>query len=182
MNQEDVTREALYAQVWQEPMTSVAERYGVSSSFLARVCTQLNFPRPERGYWAKRAAGHKVAVPPLPEAKPDHDSAWCRSGTVDPTKNVIQPKPLRTRKRPGSSKEQTPVDSTHRLIRGARELFLKGRETGNGYLKPYKWNLVDIITSRKHIDTALKIANTVFLEFENRSWEIKLALKRPFYF
>lgn len=170
----DVKRETLYQQVWEAPMIRVAEKYGVSSSYLARVCTQLNVPRPERGYWSKLAAGHNVVVPPLPEAKPDHDLAWCRSGMVDPTTNVIQPKPLRTQKRRGSRNKDAPANSTHRMIRGARELFLKGRETGNGYLKPYKWNLVDIITSREHIDTALKIANTVFLELENRSWEVKL--------
>ena len=31
-----VTREALYDEVWAEPMTTVAARYAVSSSFLAR--------------------------------------------------------------------------------------------------------------------------------------------------
>ncbi|AXS81896.1 hypothetical protein D0851_01870 [Marinobacter sp. Arc7-DN-1] len=53
-------------------------------------------------------------------------------------------------------------------------MFLKGRETGNGYLKPYKWNLVDIITSSQQLDNALKIVNTVFLEFERRGWEARL--------
>ncbi|HPA80588.1 MAG TPA: hypothetical protein PLS95_07210 [Thermoanaerobaculales bacterium] len=33
-----VTREKLYEEVWAEPMTTVAARYGVSSNFLARVC------------------------------------------------------------------------------------------------------------------------------------------------
>lgn len=34
---QQVTREDLYEQVWREPMLRVAERHGVSSSFLARV-------------------------------------------------------------------------------------------------------------------------------------------------
>lgn len=174
MDTPDVTREELYQEVWNAPMTKVAVKFGVTSSYLARVCTQLNVPRPERGYWSKLAAGHKVTIPPLPEAKPDHDLAWCRSGIVDPTKNVVQPRPLPVRKRPARRKRQEASDAVHQLIRGARELFLKGRETGNGYLKPYKWNLVDIITSREHLDTALKVANTLFLEFESRSWEVKL--------
>jgi hypothetical protein len=49
--------ETLHAQVWAEPMTKVAARYGVSSSFLARVCERLNVPRPARGYWARLAVG-----------------------------------------------------------------------------------------------------------------------------
>jgi hypothetical protein len=63
-------RQALYDQVWAEPMTTVAARYGVSSSFLARVCERLNVPRPARGYWAQLAVGRAPATPPLPEARP----------------------------------------------------------------------------------------------------------------
>ncbi|WP_162893665.1 hypothetical protein [Marinobacter sp. Arc7-DN-1] len=174
MEYSDVSREELYDQVWQAPMTKVAQQYGVSSSYLARVCTQLNVPRPERGHWSKLAAGHKVSVPTLPSATPDHDLIWCRSGAMDPTKNVVEPKPLKSCKRRASRKKSMPGNSIHPLIRGARDMFLKGRETGNGYLKPYKWNLVDIITSSQQLDNALKIVNTVFLEFERRGWEARL--------
>lgn len=40
-------REELYALVWAEPMLKVAARFGVSSSYMARVCSQLQVPRPE---------------------------------------------------------------------------------------------------------------------------------------
>ena len=66
------------------------------------------------------------------------------------------------------------LPSTHPLLREVRQLFLKGWRTGNGYLKPRKWNLVDIITSEKSLDSALEIANAVFLEFYRRSWTVKL--------
>ena len=62
-----VSREALYEMVWSEPMLRVAARLGVSSSYMARVCTLLNVPRPERGYWAKLAVGKAPKQPPLPE-------------------------------------------------------------------------------------------------------------------
>jgi len=52
-----VSREALYGLIWSEPMLRVAARFGVSSSYMARVCTLLNVPRPERGYWSKLAVG-----------------------------------------------------------------------------------------------------------------------------
>jgi hypothetical protein len=68
-----VSREQLYAEVWAEPMTKVALKYKVSSSFMARVCTWLNVPRPERGYWAKLAVGKMSKQPPLPEAEPGDD-------------------------------------------------------------------------------------------------------------
>jgi hypothetical protein len=62
-----VTRETLYDQILENPMTTVAEQYGVSSNYLARICEELKVPRPNRGHWARRAAGQyplKVALKP----------------------------------------------------------------------------------------------------------------------
>jgi hypothetical protein len=52
-----VTREKLYEEVWAEPMTTVAKRYGVSGGFLAGVCERLGIPRPVRGHWQQLAVG-----------------------------------------------------------------------------------------------------------------------------
>lgn len=52
-----VSREELYELVWSVPMLKVAEKFKVSGSYMARVCSTLHLPRPERGYWAKLAVG-----------------------------------------------------------------------------------------------------------------------------
>ena len=174
MDLQEIDRETLYAEVWKEPMTKVAERYGVSSSYLARVCDRLGVPRPERGHWAKLAAGKNVRIPSLPEAKPEHELVWSRSGIPAPARNVVAPKPYRSPGTRSSRKKAADVPSVHSLLRDVRKLFLKGWRTENGYLKPHKWNLVDIITSEKSLDSALEIANSVFLEFYRRSWTVKL--------
>lgn len=57
-----VDRKTLYEEVWKEPMTKVAARYGVSSSFLARVCVRPNVPRPARGHYTKLRYG-KAIIP-----------------------------------------------------------------------------------------------------------------------
>ena len=64
--QVSVSREALHDEVWAEPMTVVAARYTVSSSFLARVCQSLGVPRPPRGYWAQLKVGKPVTRPAFP--------------------------------------------------------------------------------------------------------------------
>jgi hypothetical protein len=38
-------------------MINVAEKFSVLGSYMARVCSVLNVPRPERGYWAKLEVG-----------------------------------------------------------------------------------------------------------------------------
>lgn len=59
--------------MWSEPMIRVAERFGVSGSYLARVCEVMRVPRRDRGYWQKLAVGKAPPPEPLPEAMPgDH--------------------------------------------------------------------------------------------------------------
>ena len=60
-------RAVLYEEVWQMPVTKVAERYGVSDVMIHEVCKTLNVPVPPRGYWAMLAAGKPVEKTPLPE-------------------------------------------------------------------------------------------------------------------
>jgi len=68
----NVSRESLYSDVWAEPMLRVGANFGVSSSYMARICTLMNVPRPERGYWAKLAVGKAPPQPPLTERRLGH--------------------------------------------------------------------------------------------------------------
>jgi hypothetical protein len=52
-----ISREELYQQVWETPMSHLGEKYGISGNGLKKICDRLNVPYPPRGYWAKLAAG-----------------------------------------------------------------------------------------------------------------------------
>jgi hypothetical protein len=70
-----IDRTALYELVWQEPMTKIAPRFGLSDVGLAKACKRNNIPRPPAGYWAQKAVGKAPRRTPLPaikdgEAKP----------------------------------------------------------------------------------------------------------------
>jgi hypothetical protein len=58
-------RAELYEKVWSEPIRSLAQQYGVSDVYLARVCRLLRIPLPGLGYWAKKAAGAATKKRPL---------------------------------------------------------------------------------------------------------------------
>ena len=60
-------RETLYNQVWAEPISTVATKYGISDNTLRRHCKRLKIPLPPSGYWAKVKAGQKVPKPALPK-------------------------------------------------------------------------------------------------------------------
>ena len=63
-----VTREALYAAVWETPISRLAERYGISDNGLAKICRREDIPYPPRGYWAKHVAGKAPERTPLTES------------------------------------------------------------------------------------------------------------------
>jgi len=54
-------------------MRILAQRYGVSDVYLARVCRILRKPLPGLGYWAKKNAGKatrkRPPLPPLPSER-----------------------------------------------------------------------------------------------------------------
>src|ERR1700741_3145904 len=62
-----VTREELYALVWDRPMTKLAKEFGLSDVALHKICRKDEIPTPSLGYWAKKAHGKPVTNTPLPE-------------------------------------------------------------------------------------------------------------------
>ena len=82
MTDASVSGEELYEQVWNEPMTKVAIRYNVSSSFLARVCERLNVPRPTRSYWAQLEVG-KAPARAAKQVEGFFDDAERRAGKLE---------------------------------------------------------------------------------------------------
>ena len=169
-----MTREELYALVWSEPMLKVAARYDVSSSYMGRICTLLNVPRPQRGYWAKLAVGKAPKKPDLPDARPGDELVWSRGqDQIKITRPLPRPPISRRRKR---TRPAEAFPDQHPLIKGAKSLFESGRLSFNSiYLKPYKKLLVDLTVSKTGLDKVLSFANQLFLSFESRGHRVVIA-------
>ncbi|MBL3568941.1 hypothetical protein BV509_21065 [Rhodovulum sulfidophilum] len=63
------TRRDLYDLVWSKPMTSLAQKFGISDRGLAKTCSRNRVPVPPRGYWAQVAADEQPPVPPFLELR-----------------------------------------------------------------------------------------------------------------
>lgn len=169
-----VSREALYKIVWSEPMLKVGARFGVSSSYMARVCEQLNVPRPERGYWAKSAVGKAPKKPPLPKPRPGDLLEWARGVSV-PKRAYSLPKPpgLKPRRR---SKFRRELPDRHPLLTDVKPLFEAGRLSWSSkYLKPFKKLLVDLAVTKTGLDKAIAFADEFFLALEARGHRVVIA-------
>lgn len=86
----NVTRDDLYRQVWETPMTRLAAQYGITGNGLAKICERLNVPYPPRGYWAKKAAGRNVITYQLPPGAADTP----QSVGISPTLPKVEPTAL----------------------------------------------------------------------------------------
>lgn len=169
-----VTREELFALVWAEPMLKVAKQFGVSSSYMARVCTSMHVPRPERGYWARLAFGQTVHKPALPEARAGDVLSWGRGEDLKNAPRTI-PKAPPIESVP-SQKSIRKHSGQHPLVWGAKALFEAGRVSyWSEYLKPNKKLLVDLTVSKTGLERALSFADALFWHFEDCGHRVVIA-------
>jgi len=61
-----LTRQQLHARVWAEPITKLAQEFGLSDVALHKICRKHAVPTPPPGYWTKKAFGKRVDVKALP--------------------------------------------------------------------------------------------------------------------
>ncbi|WP_104668463.1 hypothetical protein [Ensifer adhaerens] len=168
-----ITRQELYDLVWSDPGKAAASKLGVSDSYLNRVCTALDVPRPPRGWWMKRKAGRAPPRPPLPPAPANRPECWTKGGAgVPPLKAYYRRDVL------GSG----PVPpGTHRLVAYAREIFTTAKKSLDGSLV-VNWNYdsIDLTVSEEGLQGGLRLANALFLGLERRGHDVVVARRSAF--
>ncbi|OWV68096.1 hypothetical protein ATY76_14415 [Rhizobium sp. R339] len=164
-----ISREELYALVWAGPGKGAAERLGISDSYLGRVCTALDVPRPSRGWWAQRAVGRAAPPPPLPPARPGVPDHWAKGG---PSIKQFYRRGIWC---------TVPRDGSHPLVHFARHLFRKAREGRDGrHLSTRSCNAIDLTTSADTLESALSLANVLFKAFEARGHPVRVMSRSGF--
>lgn len=168
MENRTIDRQALYEQVWAEPMTKVAARLGISSVGLAKICRKLQVPVPTRGYWARRTAGNAPQRPPLrpaAEGAPLSHSIVTRPVTPAPKRAPSIEAALKREREGENITVPETVSQFHPQLRPSLAILRKRR--GDDYL----WrqhSCVDIDVTAPLLDRALRIVNTIFVELERR--------------
>lgn len=162
---QEVDREVLYHEVWTDPVTVVAERYGLSDVGLAKMCKKLQIPLPRRGYWAKLRAGKKTSRAPLPELA---TKAAPRIRLTKPTDSEIQARHVAKEKVSASRQQAGNIEvppeliAPHPLIKSAaRRLKQRDGWSSEKGLRSAPGEVLNIEVTRASLDRALLIADTL---------------------
>lgn len=65
MARRELSREELFALVWERPTSEIANELGISDVAVGKLCEKLQVPKPPRGYWARVEAGQTPRRPAL---------------------------------------------------------------------------------------------------------------------
>jgi hypothetical protein len=108
----DLSREEIYALVWEYPLNRVGPELGLDGPRLAKLCNKRLIPYPPPGYWSKRAVGRAPTATPLPpDPRPvDKPSAAPRPSLSKLRKQVLG---LKT---PDAAKVATPPPAAPTIV------------------------------------------------------------------
>ncbi len=179
MSQERIClkREALYEQVWSQPMIELAKQYGLSDVGLAKICRKLKIPVPGRGYWAKLKAGRIlprasllplkkndlaeviVTKPELPPGEPQTLTEADRliaSETLPENLIVVAPT----------------LSSPHPLVAQTRKWLRLAEPNDHGILNTREQGCLAISVGRPSLDRALRIMDALIKALEARGYAV----------
>ena len=169
MTDETITyrRSELYAEVWKEPVRTVARRYGVSDVALRKVCLKLGVPLPGRGHWARLRVGQESRRPPLPRL-------------LDGAPSEIVTHKWKPRAAPPQTEPAGPpivvpakLHNPHQLISEASRL-LRGRKPHEGLVGCWSTRCLDIAVAPASLGRALRIMNALIRALEKRGLQVEV--------
>jgi len=172
-----MSRKELHEQVWNKPITKLAKRYGISDVGLAKICKKHNIPRPLRGYWAKKAAGHKVKQLALPPG----DEVTIHITPNPYSRNASKYRSLVSSISPSDESGEVPIvvpdrlSNPHPLIKQSSDILNSRQPNEFGLVSPPGKGCLDITVSKSSVRRALRIMDTVIKTLEKQGYGVYLS-------
>lgn len=165
-----LTRQALYTQVWSEPTSHIAERFGLSDRGLGKLCERHDIPVPPRGWWAKKHAGHPVEPTPLPPGGNAHITIEPKP-TVAPLSSDTEAE-LRIVVPEHITRYHPLVETTRQVLKTVKP----GTPPDRPLLVPREKSL-HVAVSKPLVSRALRIMDTFVRALEERGYQPTLPTK-----
>ena len=170
-NRVKLTRQELYDEVWEQPMTKLAPTYGLSDIGLAKVCRKHDIPRPPIGYWAKVAHGKTIKRPELPDLDDESLVEITLFRESFDREDEDYSKPVRPKTVVEVPKRLT---SPHSHIRATKLKFQIGEPDGNEIVS-VEGNCLKLRVSKKCMPRALRILDAIVKAWESEGGTVDLA-------
>jgi hypothetical protein len=157
-----IERSALYREVWEQPMTTLAKRYGISDVGLRKICKKLNVPVPVAGHWAKVQHGKPSLQPPLPAEAPHFEHRIQRRSEPGEEHLASRLAALPTTVVPPVVYEAPGrLDECHRCVRNTETALEKGHRDEKGRSVAVGKGLVDVRVGPSTAGRALLLCESV---------------------
>jgi hypothetical protein len=172
-----VGRETLYDEVWTDPVTEVAKRYGLSDVGLAKLCRTMGIPLPTRGYWAKLRAGTNPGRTPLPVHGRYRQTASLTRFGPDA---VREREEVKRRVRQARQVIEVPVGpiDRHPLVAAAGKRLAKGDVKSEKGLVSAPAEILHVEVTRGSLDRALDLFNALIFEFAKRGSTVEVEAEK----
>ncbi len=174
----EVSREDLYEEVWAEPVSKVAQKYGITGTALSKNCRKNEIPTPPVGYWQRLQFGYKPqrpTLPPLPSG---------RRSTIRIEKSSPQPKRSPELEAQLASEDEeknhirvgTRLTHPHPFVRMTSDA-LQGRKADQYgmLLRPWNEKCLDVRVSRASVPRALRLFDALLKAVELRGFKVSVA-------
>lgn len=179
-NDKLVDRQTLYDEVWAEPVSIVARRYGISDVGLAKICRKLRVPLPGRGYWAKAKAGKILPRTQLPQVG-DGKLPYVTLRRLEPAQRQLRSEAQQKADEAKKAVVVVPSElvDAHPLVRAAaKRLKRRDRWTDEKGLRSAPAEVLHIEVTRGALDRALLIVDTLIKQLAGQSISVHVDAQR----
>jgi len=178
-------RETLYKMVWSEPVSKLAQEYGLSDRGLGKICKRLEIPVPGRGYWQMKKKGLEMPIPPLKTTKKINAAGTYIHRKSKPQRDGEQDREtcgLITAEKLPENKIMVPssLEYPHSLIMKTKKNLIGAKVDAVGLKRPRVGGCLDIRVGQENIDRAMLIMDTLVKALEIRGFDISVAKEPPF--
>lgn len=174
-------RETVYAEVWTEPVTTVAKRYEISDVGLRKICVKLDVPMPPAGHWAKKRAGKAVRSVPLPKSSggTTHTSTrWVdeaaedrRAVIFEESEEVCQQRAIEALPENAITFNDDPKN-WHHYVAGTAKRLQKPYPLIKGLISPHGGPSLLVSVSPGQVTRAMRLMDGVLRAAEKRGFKI----------
>lgn len=171
-----VNRNELYEQVWSEPVSRLAPKYGISDVGLKKICRKLNVPTPPLGYWTKIQHNIRVEKTPLPRLEHGephiHTIQKSDLNSKDDFEFSAEAKEIISKFGPIKVPER--LSAPHPLVRKTRDALSKAKSDKYGVLQNWRKKHLNVRVSARLLNRALRIMNRLIRFLEKQGFEVSI--------